>query len=288
MLLAVVYTVARFTPGTQTFNRAGRLTEYDRRSFQVVTCPTSSAMMTVGRRGRRRARCPGAGRIPAANQEREFMSRVRRLTVEGRRAGEALVTRWTAPGVPERARSGEPVLPDLRARLRDRRDQAHLAGHGQDDLLLLPARDRSILFASTHHDPKSKQYRTRARLPRLGQGAPLRLGLRPGDGNLRVRGEERRADPADQRARLRRRGRLLPRRTMDCVLVDARRLQPHALATGAEAARDGPELLRRDLHHEGGRLGPEAPHQRRPATTAGRSSPPTASASSGGGSTSRA
>ena len=49
---------------------------------------------------------------------------------------------------------------------------------------------------------------------------------------------------ADQRARLRRRRQLLARRAVDRVLVDARRLQPHAVRRRAEAARGRSELLR--------------------------------------------
>ena len=50
-----------------------------------------------------------------------------------------------------------------------------------------------ILFASTHHDPKSKQYQDEeTRVPRLGQGAPLLVGLRPRDGHLRLQREDRR------------------------------------------------------------------------------------------------
>ena len=114
-----------------------------------------------------------------------------------------------------------------------------------------------ILFASTHHDPKSKQY----------QDDELAF---------RASGKERRYawdyDPemeiyafAEKTGAL---TRLTNARGYDAeaayspdgqwivVLVDARRLQPHAVGAGAEAARDRPELLRRDLHHEGGRLRP--------------------------------
>ena len=74
------------------------------------------------------ASSPAAQQRPRRHPERDFLSRVRRLTVEGRRAGEGY---WSPDGVaarvPERARAGQSLLPDLRAGSRDRRRQTHLA-----------------------------------------------------------------------------------------------------------------------------------------------------------------
>ncbi len=84
----------------------------------------------------------------------------------------------------------------------------------------------------------------RAGIPRLGQGAPLFVGLRPCDGHLRLQREDRRTPSADDRARIRRRGQLLSRRPVDRVLVHARRLQPPIERSGREAARDRPQLFR--------------------------------------------
>ena len=75
------------------------------------------------------------------------------------------------------------------------------------------------------------------------------MGLRRRDGHLRLSRGRRRASPPDRRARLRRRRQLLPRRTVDRLLVDARCLQPVANRRRGEPAREQSELLRRDLHH---------------------------------------
>ncbi len=182
----------------------------------------------------------GAGRAGAdGNPEREFL--VARAAADGRRPARrrgVLVARRQAPRVPERARAGQSVLPDLRGRPDDRPDVPHLAGHGQDDLRVLPPGQRSDSVRL--HAPRSEVEATagrRARVSRVGQGAALRLGLRPRDGDLRHRGEDQGDHAADQRARLRRRGQLLARRAVDCVLVDARRLQSPAQRRREETAR---------------------------------------------------
>ena len=174
-----------------------------------------------------------------APTERDFLSRVRRLTVEGKRAGEGY---WSPDGkrlvFQSEREPGNPVLPNLRAGLRDRRDQADLARHGQDHLRVLPSgqrRDHVRLDA-----PRSQVEAVsgrRARVPRVGQGTPLRVGLRPRDGHLRLQREDRHDEAADDGEGLRRRGRLFAGWPVDRVLVDARRLQPHAVGRGAEAAR---------------------------------------------------
>src|SRR5262249_28993653 len=92
------------------------------------------------------------------------------------------------------------------------------------------------------------------------QGTALLVGLRPRDGHLLVQRENRKDDAAHHRARVRRGGRLLARRTVDRVLVDARRLQPAAERQGKEDARGKSELLRRNLHHARRRLRPAAAH----------------------------
>ena len=192
----------------------------------MILVPHCSLRLLAARSSRpadgpvRRVRLPGA-RLPDARPppHRRRQARRRRLLVAGRQA----------PRLPERARAGQPVLSDLRARPRQRRHQAHLARPRQDHLRVLPPgqrRDRVRLDAR-RSEIEAVPGR-RARLPRVGQGAPLLVGLRPGDGHLRLQREDRRDEAADDRARLRRRGQLLPRRPVDRLLVDAQRLRPSA------------------------------------------------------------
>src|SRR5688572_814556 len=61
-------------------------------------------------------------------QERDFLSRVRRLTVEGKRAGEG----YWAPDGKRLVFQSE----------RERGNQAHFARHGQDHVRVLPSRQR--------------------------------------------------------------------------------------------------------------------------------------------------
>ena len=59
-----------------------------------------------------------------------------------------------------------------------------------------------ILFASTHHDPKSKQYQDEELAFRAsGKERRYAWDYDPGDGHLRLQREDRRADAPDQRAR---------------------------------------------------------------------------------------
>ena len=94
-----------------------------------------------------------------AYQERDFLTRVRRLTVEGKRAGEGY---WSPDGkrlvFQSEREAGQSVLSDLHAGLDDAatpsasrpasaRPPARSSGRARDE----------IEFASTHADPKSKQ-----------------------------------------------------------------------------------------------------------------------------------
>ena len=216
----------------------------------------------AGRRGSRLDGDPprrpaGAGSASACWRGRELplagAAADRRRPPRGR--GLLVPGRPTA-GLSERAGAWQSLLSDLRARLCVRRHEAHLAGSRQDDVLLLPPTKRSDALCL--HAPRSAVEGAaagRARLPRVGQGAALRLGLRPGVRDLCVLGDLRATHAADQRPGLRRRGQLFAGWRVDRVLVDARCLQPDADSRRAEAARDRSQLLRRDLHHARRRLG---------------------------------
>ena len=153
---------------------------------------------------------------------------------------------------------------------------------------VLPAgRDDEIVFASTHPDPKSKQYQDE-------------------ENAFRASGKERRYswdyDPemdiyvySEKTGALKR---LTTARGYDAegsyspdgqwIVFSSMRDAYNRPLTDAEKKQleTEPELLRRDLHHARRRLGPEAADERRRATTAGRSSRTTARASSGAASTS--
>jgi Tol biopolymer transport system component len=95
----------------------------------------------------------------AANQEREFMSRVRRLTVEGRRAGEGY---WSPDGQRLVFQSErDPANPFYQIYVLDfatGETKRISPGMGKTTCSFFRPGTDQILFASTHHDPKSKQY----------------------------------------------------------------------------------------------------------------------------------
>jgi Tol biopolymer transport system component len=96
---------------------------------------------------------------PAANKERDFLSRIRRLTVEGRRAGEGY---WAPDGRSLVFQSErEPGNPFYQIYLMDLQsgDTARVSpGHGKTTCAFIHPQTRDVLFASTHHDPRSKQH----------------------------------------------------------------------------------------------------------------------------------
>ncbi len=105
----------------------------------------------------------GAAAAPLAqdapNQERQFMSRVRRLTVEGKRAGEGY---WSPDGKRLVLQSErDPSNPFYQMYVMDLTsgDTTRISpGLGKTTCGFFRAGTDEILFASTHHDPKSKQY----------------------------------------------------------------------------------------------------------------------------------
>lgn len=105
----------------------------------------------------------GAAAAPLAqdapNQEREFLSRVRRLTVEGKRAGEGY---WSPDGKRLVLQSErDPSNPFYQMYVMDLTsgDTTRISpGMGKTTCGFFRPGTDEILFASTHHDPKSKQY----------------------------------------------------------------------------------------------------------------------------------
>jgi Tol biopolymer transport system component len=93
------------------------------------------------------------------NQERTFLSRVRRLTVEGKRAGEGY---WSPDGSRLVFQSErDPANPFYQIYVLDfatGETQRISPGTGKTTCAFFRPGTDQILFASTHHDPKSKQY----------------------------------------------------------------------------------------------------------------------------------
>ena len=92
------------------------------------------------------------------NHERDFLSRIRRLTVEGRRAGEGY---WSKDGKKLVFQSErEPGNPFYQIYLMDLTtgDTTRVStGLGKTTCSFINPETNDILFASTHHDPSSKQ-----------------------------------------------------------------------------------------------------------------------------------
>ncbi|MCC7124093.1 MAG: PD40 domain-containing protein [Acidobacteria bacterium] len=93
------------------------------------------------------------------NQERDFLSRVRRLTVEGRRAGEGY---WSPDGKRLVFQSErDPANPFYQIYVLDfatGETKRISNGMGKTTCAFFRPNSDQILFSSTHHDPKSKQY----------------------------------------------------------------------------------------------------------------------------------
>jgi Tol biopolymer transport system component len=102
-----------------------------------------------------------AAQQPASqpSPERDFLSRVRRLTVEGRRAGEGY---WSPDGKRLVFQSErEPGNPFYQIYVMDfgTGDVRRISpGLGKTTCAFFRPGSDEILFSSTHHDPKSKQY----------------------------------------------------------------------------------------------------------------------------------
>src|SRR5688572_24770364 len=98
-----------------------------------------------------------SGQQPAQLQERDFLSRVRRLTVEGRRAGEGY---WSPDGqrlvFQSEREPGNPFYQIYALDFASGETKRISPGHGKTTCAFFRPGSDQILFASTHHDPKSK------------------------------------------------------------------------------------------------------------------------------------
>jgi Tol biopolymer transport system component len=99
-----------------------------------------------------------AAQQAAASKESDFLSRIRRLTVEGRRAGEGY---WAPDGSRLVFQSErEPDNPFYQIYLMDMTsgDVSRVSpGLGKTTCSFINPETSDVLFASTHHDPRSKQ-----------------------------------------------------------------------------------------------------------------------------------
>ncbi|MQA31654.1 MAG: hypothetical protein GEU82_17765 [Luteitalea sp.] len=103
---------------------------------------------------------PAAGQPPAdPNQERDFLSRVRRLTIEGKRAGEGY---WSPDGTrlvfQSEREPGNPFYQIYTLDLETGDAKRISPGVGKTTCAFFRPNSDEILFSSTHADPKSKQY----------------------------------------------------------------------------------------------------------------------------------
>src|ERR1700754_3523210 len=101
-----------------------------------------------------------AAQQPAtANQERDFLTRIRRLTIEGRRAGEGY---WSPDGrrlvFQSEREPGNPFYQIYVLDLSSGETKRISNGVGKTTCAFFRPGTDEIEFASTHLDPKSKQY----------------------------------------------------------------------------------------------------------------------------------
>ena len=96
---------------------------------------------------------------PAPNQERDFLTRVRRLTVEGKRAGEGY---WSPDGkrivFQSEREAGNPFYQIYTLDLGTGDTKRISPGIGKTTCAFFRPGSDEIEFASTHGDPKSKQW----------------------------------------------------------------------------------------------------------------------------------
>ena len=99
----------------------------------------------------------GPGQEQAGGGETDFLSRVRRLTVEGRRAGEGY---WSPDGqrlvFQSEREPGNPFYQIYALDLASGDTKRISPGYGKTTCSFIRPSSDQILFASTHHDPQSK------------------------------------------------------------------------------------------------------------------------------------
>ena len=102
---------------------------------------------------------PLASQQPTAPQERDFLSRLRRLTVDGKRAGEGY---WSPDGqrivFQSERDAANPFYQIYVLDLRTGDTTRVSPGVGKTTCAFFRPGTDEIAFASTHADPKSKQY----------------------------------------------------------------------------------------------------------------------------------
>jgi Tol biopolymer transport system component len=95
---------------------------------------------------------------PDPNPERQFLSRIRRLTVEGRRAGEGY---WSPDGTrlvfQSEREPGNPFYQIYTVNLTSGQTFRISPGMGKTTCAFFRPGSDQILFSSTHHDPNSKK-----------------------------------------------------------------------------------------------------------------------------------
>src|SRR5262245_40195417 len=107
-----------------------------------------------------------------ANQERDFLTRVRRLTVEGRRAGEGY---WSPDGqrlvFQSEREPGNPFYQIYVVDLTTGETKRISPGLGKTTCAFFRPGTDEIEYASTHADPKSKQFQDEELAIQIGRAS---------------------------------------------------------------------------------------------------------------------
>ncbi len=99
------------------------------------------------------------GTAQAASSERDFLTRVRRLTFEGRRAGEGYFSPDGTKMVFQSERSAANPFYQIYLLDLETGDTRRISpGHGKTTCPFFRPGTGDILFGSTHHDPRSEEY----------------------------------------------------------------------------------------------------------------------------------
>jgi len=122
------------------------------------TSPLAAALLAAAALSASGAALQNSPPASGSPNERDFLSRIRRLTVEGRRAGEGY---WSADGQRLVFQSErEPENPFYQIYVLDLatgESKRVSPGLGKTTCAFFRPKSDEILFSSTHHDPRSKQ-----------------------------------------------------------------------------------------------------------------------------------